>query len=231
MRAAALSFRLFWGGGDNDAGNGIAVDASGVYIGGQTFSDDFPVSQPAQWYKKGDSDVFVTKLSPTGNRIVYSTYLGGSNGENGGGIAIDGLQSAYVAGFTTSQDFPVTLQNAYEWFPGGDSNPVHGFVAKLSPNGAKLVYATYLGGASVDSISAIAVDSSLSAYVTGETFSYNFPYAGYQSTEFGGLPSAFLTKLSPQGDSLIYSTSFSSETTIGTGISFDGVGNAYVVGT
>jgi hypothetical protein len=227
-----IVFSTFLGGGDNDAGNGIAVDASGVYIGGQTFSDDFPVSQPAQWYKKGDSDVFVTKLSPLGNRIVYSTYLGGSNGENGGAIAVDGVQSAYVAGFTTSQDFPATL-NAYEWFPGdGDGGfAVNGFVAKLSPNGATLVYATYLGGSSVDSISAIAVDSSLSAYVTGETFSANFPYAGYQSMEFGVLPSAFLTKLSPQGDSLIYSTSLGGETTVGTGISFDAAGNAYVVGT
>jgi len=225
-----IVFSTFLGGGDDEAGNGIAVDASGVYIGGQTGSDDFPVKQPYQFARKGDYDVFVTKLSPLGNRLVYSTYLGGSDGENGGAIAVDASQSAYVAGFTTSKDFPAT--NGYEYFPGdGDFAPINGFVAKFSPNGVSLVYATYLGGSSIDSISAIAVDSSLSAYVTGETLSTDFPFAGYQSTVFSGKSSAFLTKLSPAGDSLIYSTSLGVETTIGTGVSVDPAGNAYVAGT
>ena len=225
-----IVFSTYLGGGDDDAGNGIAVDASGVYIGGQTHSDDFPVKQPYQYEKKGDSDIFVTKLSPLGNRLVYSTYLGGTDGENGAAVAVDASQSAYVAGFTTSKDFPVT--NGYEYFPGdGDFVPVNGFVAKFSPNGVSLVYATYLGGSSIDSIAAIAVDSSLSAYVTGETFSTDFPFAGYQSMMFAGKSSAFLTKLSPAGDSLIYSTSLGVETTIGTGVSVDPAGNAYVAGT
>ena len=224
-----IVFSTYLGGGDDESGNGIAVDASGVYVGGQTHSDDFPTKQPYQYQKKGDSDVFVTKLSPVGNRLVYSTYLGGGNGENGGAITVDASQSAYVAGFTTSQDFPVFY--GYEYFPGdGDFAPVNAFVAKLSPNGVSLVYATYLGGKNVDSISAIAVDSSLSAYVTGETLSADFPYAGYQSMQFSGTPNAFLTKLSPQGDSLIYSTSLGLETTIGTGVSLDPAGNAYVSG-
>ncbi|WP_433983811.1 SBBP repeat-containing protein [Tunturiibacter empetritectus] len=131
-----------------------------------------------------------------------------------------------MAGFTTSTDFPVV--NGYEYYPGG---AVSGFVSKIAPNGASLMYSTYLGGSDVDSISAIAVDSSLSAYVTGESVSHDFPYAGYQSTMFGGSPSAFLTKLSPAGDSLLYSTSLSLETTIGTGVSLDPAGNAYVAGT
>ena len=202
----------------------------GVYIVGKTFSDDFPVKQPYQYYLKGDSNAFVTKLSPLGNGFVYSTYLGGSKGETGAAIAIDASQSAYVAGFTISKDFPVV--NGYEYFPGdGDFDPINGFVAKFSPNGVSLVYSTYLGGSSVDSISAIAVDSALSVYVTGETFSSDFPYAGYQSTVFSGKSSAFLTKLSPQGDAIIYSTSLSIETTIGTGVSLDPSGNAYVAGT
>ena len=119
----------------------------------------------------------------------------------------------------------------YEYFPGdGDFAPVNGFVAKLSPNGVSLLYATYLGGKNIDSISAIAVDGSLSVYVTGETLSADFPYAGYQSMQFSGTPNAFLTKLSPQGNSLIYSTSLGLETTIGTGVSVDPAGNAYVSG-
>jgi hypothetical protein len=221
-----IVFSTYLGGGDNDAGNGIAVDASGVYVSGQTYSDDFPTAQPMQPDKKGDNAIFVTKLSPSGNRLVYSTYLGGSSGQNGGAIAIDASQSAYVAGFTTSKDFPVV--KAYEYYRGA---PVSGFVSKLSPNGVSLVYSTYLGGSVVDSISAIAVDSSLSAYVTGEAVSGDFPYAGYQSTMFGGSPSAFLTKLSPTGDSLIYSTSLDLETTIGNGVSLDSAGNAYAAGT
>ena len=225
-----IVFSTYLGGGDNDSGNGIAVDAGGVYIVGKTFSDDFPVKQPYQYYLKGDSNAFVTKLSPLGNGFVYSTYLGGSKGETGAAIAIDASQSAYVAGFTISKDFPVV--NGYEYFPGdGDFDPINGFVAKFSPNGVSLVYSTYLGGSSVDSISAIAVDSALSVYVTGETFSSDFPFAGYQSTVFSGKSSAFLTKLSPQGDAIIYSTSLSIETTIGTGVSLDPSGNAYVAGT
>jgi hypothetical protein len=227
-----IMFSTFLGGGDDDSGNGITVDATGVYVSGQTHSNDFPVKQPYQSGKKGDADIFVSKLSPLGNHLVYSTYLGGSDGENGGAIAIDGYQSAYVAGFTTSKDFPIV--NGYEYFPGdGDFAPVNGFVAKLSPNGVSLVYSTYLGGSQVDSISAIAVDNSLSVYVTGETFSPDFPFAGYQSMWFpaSGNGSAFLTKLSPQGNTLIYSTSLGLETTIGTGVAVDPDGNAYVAGT
>jgi hypothetical protein len=225
-------FSTFLGGSDDDSGNGIAVDATGVYVAGQTYSNDFPVKQPYQYYRNGESDIFVSKLSPLGNRQVYSTYLGGSGAENDGGIAIDSFQSAYVAGFTTSKDFPTV--NGYEYFPGdSDFVPVNGFVAKLSPNGVSLVYSTYLGGSSVDSISAIAVDSSLSVYVTGETLSPDFPFAGYQSISFpqSETGSAFLTKLSPQGDTLVYSTSLGLETTIGTGVAVDPDGNAYVAGT
>ena len=164
-----IVFSTYLGGGDNNSGNGIAVDATGAYIIGRTSSDDFPVKQAYQWNLKGDNNAFVTKLSPLGNHLVYSTYLGGSKSETGAAIAIDASQSAYVAGFTVSKDFPVV--NGYEYFPGdGDFDPVNGFVAKLSPNGASLVYATYLGGKSVDSISALAVDSSLSVYVTGRSF-------------------------------------------------------------
>ena len=228
-----IVFSTFLGGGDNDEGIGIAVDASGVYVCGQTHSDDFPMSQPYQFQQKGDSDAFVTKLSPVGNRLVYSTYLGGTNGDWAGAIAVDGSQSAYVAGFTSSTDFPAT--NGYEYFPG-DSQfvPINGFVAKFSPNGISLMYATYLGGGkNIDWINAIAVDSSLSAVVTGTTASLDFPYAGYQSQTF--LPpesgQAFVAKLSPAGDALVYSTSLGVETTVGTGVSFDAAGNVYVSGS
>jgi hypothetical protein len=224
-----ILFSTFLGGGDNDQGQGIAVDASGVYVAGQAWSDDFPVRQAVQYYRNGDVDIFVTKLSPSGNRLVYSTYLGGKNGENGGAITVDASQSAYVAGFTTSPDFPVVL-GSYDTAEPNEGFTPRGFISKLSPSGTKLVYSTYLAGSRVDSIAAITIDSSLSAYVTGETCSPDFPFAGYQSNEFSGGCSTFVTKLSPAGDSLIYSTSLG-ETSIGTGIAVDATGNAYIAGS
>jgi hypothetical protein len=95
-----ILFSTLLGGGDDDTGQGIA--ASGVYVAGQSWSDDFPRRQALQYNRNRDADSFVTKLSPTGNRLVYSTYLGGKNGESSGPITVDASQSAYVAGFTTS---------------------------------------------------------------------------------------------------------------------------------
>ena len=222
-------FSTFLGGGDNDRGAGVAADASGVYVSGQSWSDDFPLRQPLQNSLHGDADVFVAKLSPSGNRLVYSTYLGGKNGENGGGIAVDASQSAYVVGFTTSPDFPVVLGSYDTSEPNGGFTP-RGFISKLSPSGTILTYSTYLSGSGLASISAIAIDSALSAYVTGENCSPDFPFAGYQTNEFSGGCSTFVTKVSPAGDSLVYSTSLG-ETTIGAGIAVDATGDAYVSGS
>jgi len=226
-----IMFSTFLGGGDNEGGYGIASDASGVYVVGQTWSDDFPVRNALDYQKDGDADAFVAKLSPLGNRLVYSTYLGGGNGESAGAVAVDATQSAYVAGFTTSQDFPMVLGSYDTQEPNGGFTP-RGFISKLSPSGTKLVYSTFLSGSgSVDSISAIAIDTALAAYVTGETCSQDFPYAGYQSNSYGGSCEAFVTKVSPAGDSLIYSAALGVETTIGTGMAVDSTGAAYISGT
>ncbi len=235
-----ISFSTYLGGGDEDYGEGIAVDASGVYVEGQTRSDDFPLMQAIQVNQRGDSDVFVTKLSLMGNALIYSTYLGGSDNEQGAAIAVDAAQSAYVTGFTQSTDFPIVgysiqtnfpLRGGYELDQHVDEFNPNGFIAKFSPSGTTLEYSTYLGGSEVSSISAIAVDSSLFAYVTGETCAPDFPYAGLLSESFSTECSAFVTKISPAGDSLIYSTSLGSENIIGTGIAVDSAGNAYVAGT
>ncbi len=237
--SGSILFSTYLGGGDDDTGDGIAVDPSGVYVVGQTHSSDFPLMQAYQPNLRGDADIFVTKLSLLGDALVYSTYLGGSNGEQAGGIAVDASQSAYVAGFTQSTDFPIVGFTTQTNFPirGGFQLNQHanefspdGFVAKFSPAGTSLVYSTYLGGSQVDSISAIAVDSSLFAYVTGETCSTDFPYAGLQSNYISGGCGAFVTKLSPAGDSVIYSTILG-ETSIGTGVAVDPSGNAYVSGS
>ena len=174
----SILFSTYLGGGDADWGAGIAVDASGVYVTGGTASDDFPSKQSPQFFNNGDA--FVTKLSLLGNALIYSSFVGGSSTEWAYAIAVDSTQSAYIGGITHSNDFPVVA--GFEYFPGGTQFvPIKGFVAKLSPNGAALVYSTYLGGTQgtpYDYVSSIAVDSSLSAYVTGYTCATDFPYAG-----------------------------------------------------
>jgi Beta-propeller repeat len=228
-----ILFSTYLGGDGYDIANAIAVDESGVYVTGSTGSDDFPLNQQYDGQLNGEDDAFLTKLSLLGNDLVYSTYLGGSGGESGYGIVVDANQSAYVAGLTNSNDFPLFPTGAFERYPQSDQEfvPFNGFVAKFAPAGNSLVYTTYLGGSDIDIIGAIALDSSLSAYVTGGTCSSDFPYAGYYSNANPGGCTAFATKLSPAGDSVYYSTFLGAASTYGTGISLDGAGNAYIEGT
>ncbi|MBI4637856.1 MAG: SBBP repeat-containing protein [Candidatus Rokubacteria bacterium] len=180
----------------------IALDALGsLYVTGDTFSTDFPVANAAQASAAGGLDAFVTKLDPTGTVLVYSTYLGGTGHDEGEGIAVDGTGNAYVVGYTQSSSFP-TL-NPFQPSLGGSQD---GWIAKLDPGGA-LVYSTYLGGSGSEAALGIAVDASGGAYVTGWTTSTNFPTANaFQSSSGGGSSDAFVTKLSATGSALVYST-------------------------
>jgi hypothetical protein len=216
----------YWGGSDDDMGFGIAVDASGVYLTGQTQSSDFP-HYPWDPGLKGDADAFFTKFSLLGDTIFYTRYLGGSDWDGGFAIAVDSARSAYITGVTYSSDFPTTA-GAFETRGGGSEG--HVFVTKLTPSGALLSYSTYLASDSADTAGAIAVDSSFSAIVSGDTCSFTFPFAGFFSQSFPSGCSAFVTKLSPAGDSLIYSTSLGSLTFWGNGVSVDSAGNAYITG-
>ena len=158
--------------------------------------------------------------------VSYSTYLGGSLSERGTAIAVDADGNAYVTGFTTSSDFPVV--SAYDRSLGkrGDTDV---FVAKLNPAGTGLVYATYLGGSTgVDRATGIAVDATGSAYVTGMTSAGDFPVSAnpYQQSTSGG--GAFITKLAPAGNALVYST-YLWGTTVAA-IAVDASGNALVTG-
>ena len=158
---------------------------------------------------------------------MYSTYLGGSSGEFGVGIAVDGGGNAYVTGETFSTDFPTAspLQATNE----GDNDA---FVAKLNPAGSALVYSTYLGGSDFDEVSDITVDGSGHAYVNGGTRSTNFPTASPIQATLAGGGDAFVSKFNPAGSALVYSTYLggSSEDYEG-GIAVDGSENAYVTGT
>ena len=222
-----LVYSTYLGGGGRDMGFGIAVDSSGcAYVTGGTGSIDFPTSQSPYQSDQGDYDAVVTKLSPSGSSLVYSTYLGGGDQDYGYSIAVDSSGNAYVTGWTMSSDFPT--QNAYQ----SDQGNTDAFVAKLTPSGSSLVYSTYLGGGDVDRGYGIAVDNSGCAYVTGYTFSSDFPTQNaYQLDQES--TDAFVTKLTPSGSSLVYSTYLGGggvDSDYGQGIAVDSSGNAYVTG-
>ena len=223
-----LVYSTFLGGALDEGSRGIAVDAAGaVYVTGETFSTNFPTLNEYQDTQKGYFNVFVTKLSPTGNGLIYSTYLGGSEADGSYDIAVDSYGAAYVTGYTSSGDFPT--RTAYQSQYAGGSFDV--FVTKLSSGGNALVYSTFLGGGGWDDGDGIAVDASGSAFVTGVTSSTNFPtFKAFQGTNHGDYD-VFVAKLSSSGTSLAYSTYLG-----GAGpddansIAIDGTGAAYLTG-
>src|SRR5207244_1875270 len=152
---SSLVYSTYLGGSGEDQGNSIAVDYSGnAYVTGSSTSPDFPTTAGAyQTTSPGAGPhVFMTELDPSG-APVYSTYLGGTGNDWGQAIAEEGSGNSYVTGYTNSRDFPIAhaLQTTY---PGGT---YHVFVTELDPNGATLVYSTYLGGSAEDQGHGIAV--------------------------------------------------------------------------
>ena len=226
-----LAYSTYLSGSGTDVGEGIAVDSSGAaYVAGETDSTDFPTSPGAYRtaYTGGRRDAFVTKLAPDGRSLAYSTYLGGSSFDGGRGIAVDSSGAAYVAGETRSTDFP-TSPGAYLRIYAGRGDA---FVAKLAPDGGSLAYSSYLGGSDNDSGREIAVDSSGAAYVTGDTWSRDFPTsAGAPQTANAGNDDAFVTKLAPGGGSLAFSTYLGGSAFESLrGLAVDSSGAAYVTG-
>ena len=166
-------------------------------------------------------------IDPT---LDYSTFLGGSGTSSGRSIAVDAEGNAYIAGNTESTTFPTT--------PGAFQTNIaagtHTFIAKLNPTGTALVYATYIGGSGpADFCNAIAVDDQGNAYVTGQTFSDDFPTTpgAFQTVHHAPVSSPFVTKLSADGSHLVYSTYLGgSGDDRGYGIAVDSSGSAYVTG-
>src|SRR3989454_4213011 len=231
---AALVYSTYLGGTNLDVGLGIAVDSLGqAYVTGETFSVDFPTTAGAFQRSSagGISDAFVTKLNAAGAALVYSTYLGGTDFDEGFGIAVDSLGQAYVTGVSASLDFPMTAGAFQPRFAGGS---LDAFVTKLNPTGVALAYSTYLGGTGDEEGFGIAVDATGNAYVTGLTNSnLDFPTTAgaFQPSSPGGFSDAFVTKLNPTGAALAYSTYLGGTCDeYGFGIAVDATGNAYVTG-
>ena len=230
--AGQLSYLTYLGGNGDDRAFGIAVDSSGsAVVAGWTYSTNFPVINAAQSSSGGGRDGFVAKLNTAGNGLVFSTYLGGSGQDNANAVAIDGQGNIYIAGETTSANFPVL--GAYQAHNGGGDDA---FVVKLNGNGVRQ-YGTYLGGPGDDRATAIAVDSSGYAYITGSTYSSNFPTVSAFQSRLGGGQDAFAAKIGLSGNSLVYSTYLGgsggtvSAPESGNGIAVDASGCAYIAGS
>jgi hypothetical protein len=221
-----LAYSTYLGGAGGDDGIGVAVDSAGnTYITGPTGSTNFPLMNPLQPYYGGNTDLFVTKINPSGTGLVWSTYLGGTALEISWGLAVDAEGSTYLAGWTTSDDFPTA--NAFQPQRAGGEDVI---VAKINPAGTGLVYSTYLGGTANDEAWNIAQSGGF-AYVTGKTSSLDFPVANaFQSANAGGRD-IFVTKFSASGLSLVYSTYLGgSGDEDSLGVDIDANGNAYISG-
>jgi hypothetical protein len=237
-----FSYSTYFGGNAGDTGLAIKVDANGsVYLAGETLSTQFPAAQSTAPFQsqmhggKSTGDAFIAKLDNTGSKLLYFTYLGGSSDDGAYDLAIDAAGNAYLTGFTVSPDFPT--HNAI--FPqiSGSADPIfhlyplEAFVAELNTNGSALIYSTYLGGSNKEIGNAIAVDPAGYTYVTGLTYSTNFPVLNALQTSLGGIDDVFVTKLAPGGKSLVYSTYLGGRSIDeGEGIAADAAGYAYVSG-
>jgi beta-propeller repeat-containing protein len=230
--AGRLIYVTYIGGSGDDQGYGIAVDNSGAaVIVGSTYSTNFPIVNAAQPRPGGGRDSFVAKLNAAGSALSFSTYVGGSGADNANGVSLDQQGNIYIAGETASANFPVL--NAFQKQLGGGEDA---FVAKLSGTGV-LLYSTYIGGVADDRATAVAVDALGNAYITGSTYSSNFPVMSAFQSSLGGGQDAFAVKVGPTGSTLVYSTYLGgSGGTVGApeagnGIAVDLLGSAYIAGT
>ncbi|HEX8566959.1 MAG TPA: SBBP repeat-containing protein [Pyrinomonadaceae bacterium] len=240
-----LVYSTFLGGSLADAVQDVAVDAAGnTYLTGYTTSINFPHAGAVNDSShNGGDDVFVTKLNATGTTALYSTYLGGSNDENGLGIALDSLANAYITGLTRSPNFPITPGVADSTCqsttgPGGLCAPFphagDAFVTKLNGTGA-IAYSTFVGGLNYEQAHAIAVDGAGNAYITGQIadgFSCTFPTVNGYDNCANSYYDAFLTKLNSTGTAFLYSTTLGgfSDEYGASDITVDNAGNAFIAG-
>ena len=231
----ALEYSTYLGGSGEEFCSSIAVDAFGeATVTGYTTSRNFPLANGLPAPGDGVS-AYVTRLNATGTGLVYSTYLGGTAGESGLAVAVDGDRNVYVVGYCLSMDFPTT-PGAFQTVRGSADKP-DAFVVKIdttASGASSLVYSTYLGGSADDRAFGVAVSASGEAYVSGAG-GIGFPTTptAYQPLKpgFFGNPTAILTRLNAEGSDLVYSTFLgASQAEYANGIAIDGTGIAYVAG-
>jgi hypothetical protein len=265
-----LTYSTYLGGTGAEGLVKVAVDSAGlIYVAGSTTSTDFPLNTfyannpPYQPKLEGTQNIFIAVIDPTlqpptyvpAQQLVYATYLGGSGVDSLAGVAVDSAFSIYVAGTTTSPDFPTN--GALTPFQAAPQTGTHGFLSKIgntSPTTSivyGLAYSTYLAGNGIDAVSGLAIDSAQNAFVTGVTTSSNPASAGFPANPNGyqtvsnspGNPQFFASKIYTAGSgfqSMIYSTYFggaipATATAIGGGIAVDpppaSTVNIYITGT
>jgi hypothetical protein len=240
--SGALEYSTLVGGSSNEHARDVFVDASyNAYLVGETSSSDFPTVGALKATLDGSIDAFVAKIAPAGNALTFSTYLGGSRDEYAHAVAVDSAGATYVAGHTSSDDLPVSAGAVQPIKHSNGSSDLDLFVYKLSPSGAAMEYGTYYGGVGHEWADpallqgfGLAVDSAGSAVVLGMTTTTNatFPLVNAAQTTYGGgLQDAFVLKLSPNGDSVVYATLLGGNGNEITGrLVLDSAGNAYVTG-
>jgi hypothetical protein len=232
-----LTYSTFLGGLRMDYGRGIALDYLGqAVVTGTTNSSDFPTTPGAYDTSingiNAYSDAFVTKINATGSALVYSTFFGGSDGDGGREVLLDGSGNVYVTGSTQSSDFPVS-SNAYDTTFNSPQGIYDAFLAKLNPSASTLIYSTYLGGSDYDYGTDIGLDGWGSAFLLGATRSSDFPVTpdAYDKTHNGD-NDVFLAKISPDGTALLSSTYFGGTgTEYADGMAIDSKGSAFIMGS
>jgi hypothetical protein len=227
-QGSGLIFSTYLGGSGVDTPSQIVLDASNdIFLVGSTTSNNFPVTSGVfQPLYDGDQDAFLTEMNPAGSALLLSTYIGGSGADFGTALALDSSGNIYVTGSTQSTDYPT--QNPIQI---ANSGLYDAFVTEISPSGA-LLYSTYLGGSLADYGTGIAVDSSQNVYVSGYTYSTNFPtQSAYQGALSGG-SDIFVTKFTPGSSALLFSTYLGgSSLDKSTGMFVDSSGNIYLTGS
>jgi len=225
-----LLYSTFIGGGGNDSAYNLALNSAGnAFVTGNTFSGGWPATGGAfDTSYNGAGDAYVVKLNSAGSGLDYSTLLGGGGTDYGSGLTLDGADNVYVAGQTSSGNFPVT-GGAFDASINGGYDA---FVTKLNASGSSLGFSTFLGGTADDYAYGVSLDSSGSVYLTGMTFSTGFPTtADARAAARSGTVDAFVTKLMPNGSALAYSTFLGgSNNDYGYSLGVDSARNIYITG-